>query len=188
MTTILAAEIKKIGDFSDADIDLFISFLKESFLQKGDYFLKEGQVSRHLAYTLSGLTMHFKTADGIEIPCDFTSEGQWLSYPKSFTSGLPADMAIKALEDTRLLKLSVADMQQLFQVQPKFMAINHYYTERTFISNTRHCADLAMLNAAQRYTKFRSEKPELINRVPQYAIAAYLGIKPQSLSRIRKEG
>ena len=96
MSTILAAEIKKIGDFSDTDIDLFFSFLKESFLQKGDYFLQEGQVSRYLAYTLSGLTMHFITADGIEIPCDFTSEGQWLGYLKSFTSGLPADMAIRS--------------------------------------------------------------------------------------------
>ena len=188
MTTILGAEIRKIGDFSDADIDLFFSFLKESFLPKGEYFLQEGQVSRYIAYTLSGLTMHFKSADGIEIPCDFTAEGQWLGYLKSFTSGLPADMAIKALEDTRLLKLSAGDMQHLLQAQPKFMALKSYYTELSFISNTQHSADLAMLNASQRYAKFRSEKPGLINRVPQYGIAAYLGIKPQSLSRIRKEG
>jgi CRP-like cAMP-binding protein len=188
MTTILAAEIKKIGDFSDADIDLFFSFLKESFLPKGEYFLQEGQVCRHLAYTLSGLTMHFKTADGIEIPCDFTAEGQWLGHLKSFTSRLPADMAIKALEDTRLLKLSTGDMQQLVQVQPKFLALKLYYTELSFISNTQHSANLAILNATQRYAKFRSERPDLVNRVPQYAIGAYLGIKPQSLSRIRKEG
>jgi CRP-like cAMP-binding protein len=188
MTAELTAEIKRIGDFSDADIDLFFSFLKESFLPKGDYFLKEGQVSRYLAYTLSGLTMHFKTADGIEIPCDFTAEGQWLGYLKSFTSGLPADMAIKALEDTRLLMLSAADTGQLFHMQPKFMALRNHYTELSFISNAQHSADLAMLNATQRYSKFRSERPDLVNRVPQYAIAAYLGIKPQSLSRIRKGG
>jgi CRP-like cAMP-binding protein len=188
MTAKLTAEIKRIGDFSNADIDLFFSFLKESFLPRGDYFLQEGQVSRYLAYTLSGLTMHFKMADGVEIPCDFTAEGQWLGYLKSFASGRPADMAIKALEDTHLLKLSAADMQQLFHMQPKFMALKNYYTELSFISNTQHSADLAMLNATQRYSKFRSERPDLVNRVPQYAIAAYLGIKPQSLSRIRKEG
>ena len=67
MTATLTAEIKRIGDFSDADIDLFFSFLKESFLPKGDYFLQEGQVCRYLAYTLSGLTMHYKMADGVEI-------------------------------------------------------------------------------------------------------------------------
>jgi CRP-like cAMP-binding protein len=188
MTATLTAELKRIGDFSDADIDLFFSFLKESFLSKGDYFLQQGQVSRYLAYTLSGLTMHFKMGDGVEIPCDFTGEGQWLGYLKSFASGLPADMAIKALEDTQLLKLSANDMQLLFQVQPKFMALKNYYTELSFISNTQHSADLTMLSATQRYSKFRNERPDLINRVPQYAIAAYLGIKPQSLSRIRKEG
>jgi CRP-like cAMP-binding protein len=184
----LILEIKKIGDFSDADIDLFSSYLKEAFIPKGEHFLKEGQVSRYLGYILSGLTMHYKMADGIEIPCDFIAEGQWVAYLKSFNSGLPADMAIKALEDTRLLTLSAADMQQLFQLEPKLMALKNFYTELSFISNTQHGADLAILDAAQRYFKFRTERPDLVNRVPQYAIAAYLGIKPQSLSRIRKKG
>ena len=67
------------------------------------------------------------------------------------------------------------------------MALRSHYTELSLISNARHSADLAILNASQRYAKFRCERPDLINRVPQYAIAAYLGIKPQSLSRIRKE-
>jgi len=56
------------------------------------------------------------------------------------------------------------------------------------MSYARHGADLAMLSGKQRYYKFMQEKPHLINRIPQYYIAAYLGIKPQSLSRIRKEG
>jgi hypothetical protein len=55
------------------------------------------------------------------------------------------------------------------------------------MSNAQHSADLAMLNGKDRYYKFMKEKPHLINRIPQYYIAAYLGIKPQSLSRIRKE-
>jgi len=97
-------------------------------------------------------------------------------------------MGIKALEDMRILRLSATNMQLLFQAQPKFIALKSFYTEVSFMSNAQHSADLAMLNGKQRYYKFMNEKPHLVNRVPQYYIAAYLGIKPQSLSRIRKEG
>jgi CRP-like cAMP-binding protein len=184
----LISEIKKIDHFSDADIELMISFLEEDFLPKGGHFLREGEVSHHIAYVLSGLTMHYRIHDGMEIPADFTSENEWVGYLKSFTARTPADMAIKALEDTRLLKLSATNAHQLFTLQPKLMALRNYYTEQSFIKNTQHTADLATLDAKQRYYKFMHENPDLVNRVPQYYIAAYLGIKPQSLSRIRKEG
>jgi CRP-like cAMP-binding protein len=131
--------------------------------------------------------MHYKTHDGTETPCDFTAENQWLGVLKSFTSREPADTAIRALEDTSLLKLSAANMQQMFQLQPKLMALKNYYTELFFIRTIQHTSNLAMLSAKERYYKFMREKPDLVNRVSQYYIAAYLGIKPQSLSRIRKE-
>lgn len=182
----LVNEMKSISNFSDADIELFINHLDEYFVGKGEHFLTEGQVSHYVAYIKSGLTMHYKLHDGVEIPCDFTRENEWLGYLKSFTGRTAADMSIKALEDTWLLRLSAADMGKLFQLQPKLMALKSHYTELSFISNTQHSANLAMLTAKQRYYKFMEEKPDLVNRVPQYYIAAYLGIKPQSLSRIRK--
>ena len=130
--------------------------------------------------------MHYKMHDGIEIPIDFTPAGAWLSYLASFANRTPADVGLKALEDKRVLKLSATKMQELFQWQPKFMALKNFYTELAFMSNAQHSADLAMLDGKQRYYKFMNEKPDLVNRVPQYLIAAYLGIKPQSLSRLRK--
>jgi CRP-like cAMP-binding protein len=183
----LADEIKTIDNFSDDDIDLFFSLMDEHFIKRGDNFLNEGQVSHYMAYIKSGLTMHYKMHDGVEIPCDFLRENQWVAYLKSFIERSPSDMAIRALEDTTLLRLSFDKTQLLLKLQPKFMALQNYYTTASFIKNTQHGADLAILDAKQRYYKFMQEYPDLINRVPQYYIAAYLGIKPQSLSRIRKE-
>ena len=183
----LLTKIKSIGDFSEEEIYLLFSSFNELFIEKGEYFLKEGQISNHFAYLKSGLTMHCKTHEGIEIPFDFTSENQWLAYLKSFNDRTPSDMGIKALEDTSMLTLSITNMQQLLNVQPRFMYLKNYYIELSFVSYTQHSADLAMLDAKQRYYKFMREKPDLIHRVPQYYIAAYLGIKPQSLSRIRKD-
>src|SRR5450432_3775415 len=150
----LISKIQLVDKFSDEDIDLFAGYLTEDSIEKNENFLNFGEVSRHVAFIGSGLAMHYKMYDGMEIPIDFTPEGEWLAYLTSFSQGTPSDMGIKALEDMRILRLSATNMQLLFQAQPKFI----------------------------------NEKPHLVNRVPQYYIAAYLGIKPQSLSRIRKEG
>jgi CRP-like cAMP-binding protein len=90
------------------------------------------------------------------------------------------------LEDSTIHCISFSNLQQLFNKHPKFLALKTYYVEQSMMDMAQHSADLAMLDARERYYKFMKEKPQLINRVPQYYIAAYLGIKPQSLSRIRK--
>jgi CRP-like cAMP-binding protein len=184
----LIQDIRSIAGLSEEDIELFKGFVEPGFVAKGDHFLRIGETSQHIAYILSGLTMHYQLADGLEVPCDFTRENEWLAYLKSFTTRTPADMGIKALEDTRFLKLSSTNLQRLSEKVPKVLALRAYYTEQSFIRNTQHASDLAMLGAKQRYYKFMHESPDLISRVPQYHIAAYLGIKPQSLSRIRKGG
>ncbi len=186
MRDVLINGIKEIANFSDEDIKLFMESLDESYVAKGEYFLREGKISHQIGYITDGLMMHFKIVDGVEIPADFTKENEWIAYLKSFTGSIPSDMNIKALENTYLLTLSNLKMSELFQKQPKFMALKSYYTEQSFIKNTEHTANLATLDAKQRYYKFMEEHTELLNRIPQYYIAAYLGIKPQSLSRLRK--
>jgi hypothetical protein len=188
MTDALIKELRSIGNFTQADIELFFNCLEEVLIKKGDHFLNFGQVSHYMGYIKSGLTMHYQVYDGIEIPRDFTAENEWTAYIKSFNNREPSDMAIKALEDTVLLRLSASEMQRLFELEPKYLAVRNYYTELSFFRITQHSADLATLDAKARYYKFMEKTPGLINRVPQYYIAAYLGIKPQSLSRIRKEG
>ena len=182
----LKKEIKSIADFSEEDIELFGNALEEAFIPKGEHFLREGQISKHLGYIKSGLTMYYKISEGIEIPADFAMENEWIAHLESLTSGTASNMSIKALEDTSILTLSNDSMRKLINTQPKFLVIKNYYTELSFIRNTHHASDLAMLNAKERYYKFLKENPNLINRIPQYHIAAYLGIKPQSLSRLRK--
>lgn len=183
----LISEMKSITNFSDSDIALFIQALEPAFIPKGEHFLMDGQISRHIAYTVSGLSMHYKITDGIEIPADFTVANEWLAYLKSFSTNTPSDnMYIKALEDTHLLLLSGSSLEKLSVAQPQFLTMRSYYTELSFIRNVEHAANLASLNAKQRYTAFLKAYPTLAERVPQYYIAAYLGLTPQSLSRLKK--
>jgi CRP/FNR family transcriptional regulator, anaerobic regulatory protein len=184
----LIHEIQKIDHFSEEEIDMLQGYLVKKFIAKGDHFLNLNQVSRHIAFIDSGLMIHYGVHDGVEIPCNFSSEGDWMGSLKSFTSGSPTEVAIKALENTWIREISVEHMQQLFLLSPRWLLFKNHLVQLVFFNITRHNADFAMLGAKERYYKFMREKPDLINRVPQYYIAAYLGIKPQSLSRIRNEG
>ena len=181
-------DIQKIYPFSQEEIDMLLHYLNKRFIAKGDFFLNMGQICRNLAHIDSGLMMHYNLSDGVEIPCNFSSEGEWMSNLKSFTSGIPSEVAIKAIEDTYIQEISAEHIQQLFKLQPKWLLFQNHLVQLVFFNIAQHNADLAMLDAKARYYKFMQEKPDLVNRVPQYYIAAYLGIKPQSLSRIRKEG
>lgn len=185
MSDKLIGEIKSVDNFSEEDIELFRNSLETIFIPKGDYFLKAGQVSKYIGYIESGLVIYYKLNDGNEIPCDFAIENEWITYLKSFTSGTESDMYIRALEDTHLLALSGLSLGALFQAQPKFQALRNYYTDLAFVKSSSHAVNLASLNAKDRYALFMKDHPQLIKRVPQYYIAAYLGIKPQSLSRLR---
>jgi len=186
MLDALIKKIKLIEHFTNEEIDFFVSHLDELFMEKGDHFLKEGQVCRQLAYIETGIAMYYRIYDGVEIPSDFAIENEWIGNLASFTNKTPADINIKMLEDTRLLTLSAEHIEKIYRFQPKFMLLKNPYTELSFTAHTRHAADLAILNAKQRYQKFMQGKTHLVKRVPQYYIAAYLGIKPQSLSRLRK--
>jgi CRP-like cAMP-binding protein len=178
--------IKAAGQLSDSDFALLISRLKRRTFKKGDHFLEIGKINTELGFVEQGLAMYYRIINDDEVPVDFATEGNWCSYLKSFNNQTPGDLGIRMLEDSVLHCIAFPDLEQLFIESPKFMALKTYYVEQSMMDMAQHSADLATLDARERYYKFMREKPELINRVPQYYIAAYLGIKPQSLSRIRK--
>lgn len=183
----LRKNINQVEIYSDEEFDVLISNFEVVHLTKGDYFLKEGQVSNQIAFVEKGLAMYYKTLDGTEIPFDFAIENHWLAYLKSFTNRTPSDMNIKVVEDTTIFTLEADKLQELMTLHPKFLALRSYNVEKSLSDVAQHSANLATLDARQRYYQLMEDKPYLIHRVPQYYLAAYLGIKPQSLSRIRKE-
>jgi CRP/FNR family transcriptional regulator, anaerobic regulatory protein len=187
MTDLLIQGIQKNYSFSQEEIDEFQGYLVKKFIRKGDHFLNLNQVSRHIAFIDSGLSMNYSLHDGIEIPRYFALEGDWIGSIKSFSTGSQSELAIKALEDTWIREISAEQMQQLFSSSPRWLLFKNDIVQAVFFNITQQHADFAMLDAKERYYKFMREKPHLFNRIPQYYIAAYLGIKPQSLSRIRKD-
>jgi CRP-like cAMP-binding protein len=162
------------------------SLFTERHLDAGAYFLEEGKVCRHVAYIQKGLVRYFINQDGNERTMYFNSEKEFVSYYPSFLSGLPSDKYIQALEPTELFVITRERLQHFYQNIGEGEKFGRMGIEQVFLSAMRQLDSFYTDTPEQRYRQFLLSYPGLAQRIPQYYIASYVGIKPQSLSRIRK--
>lgn len=162
------------------------SLFTEMHLDAGAYFLEEGKVCRHVAYIQKGLLRYFINQDGNERTMYFSSENEFASYYPSFLSGHPSDKYIQALEPTELLVITRERLQYFYRNIREGEKFGRVAIEQVFLSAIRQLDSFYTDTPEQRYRQFLESYPGLAQRIPQYYIASYVGIKPQSLSRIRK--
>ena len=155
--------------------------------KKGDHFLEIGQLPRQLGFMEYGCFMYYQLEDGEETAIDFTFENSWNTDLASLNENKPSEMGIVALKNTSTLNLTVESMNELIAFDSKYVIIKSYYVEKTFTTVSKHDRRMLTMNATDRYLDLAKHNPEILKHVPQYYIASYLDITPQSLSRIRKE-
>lgn len=169
---------------SDSEWAAVEACLQPSTLAPGQILLAQGVVCRWFWFLEAGLLRYYTEADGEERTKFFTIAPYGFTAQKSFVSGLPSEEAIGALEACRLWGVSVEDAEALLPVSGwsafvrKLVLEVQGYTEALLV-------DMQTLTAEQRYAKLLGDEPELLRRVPLKYLASYLGIAPQSLSRIR---
>ncbi|MFC4871679.1 Crp/Fnr family transcriptional regulator [Negadavirga shengliensis] len=169
------------------ELDLIIKYFEPKYLDKDEYFIKSGQICRNLAYIEKGIVLYYKIGDtGQEVVCDFAKEADWITQYESFIHHSISPISIKTIEETELQVISFEGLRKLYMEVPAFEIYTRKLIEKYFIASMSRNNELQVLRAEERYAKFAKENPEFIQRVPQYHIASYLGIAPQSLSRIRK--
>lgn len=163
-----------------------VSFTASS-LKAGDCFLREGQACKQVAFVEKGLLMYSKiTEKGQEVVCDFAKEGDWVTQYQSFIAQSKSPLSIKAIEPCLLQVISFNGLMELYANVPTFERVARRLIDQVFINMVKRSGDLQMLKAEERYAKFRTEQPDILQRAPQYLVASFLGVAPQSLSRIRK--
>jgi len=172
-------------NFKASEIETIVSYFEKKEFKKSEYFLKEGEVCNKVAFVVEGAFMYFENIDGEEKVCDFAFEKDWITQYKSLLNQIPSELNIRTLESTLIAQLSKDSMQALFEKLPASMHLRTAMAEQYFTESADRANDLANLTAEKRYKKLVKQKPQIVNRIPQYYVASYLGIKPQSLSRIR---
>jgi CRP-like cAMP-binding protein len=188
MFSALQAHILDRVRLTDEEFALATTFFVPKKVRKRQFLLQAGDVCRYAAFVSKGCLRCYSVDDkGEEHIVQFAIEGWWISDMKSFLTNQPAIYNIDALEDSEVLLIDRANQDKLCNVVPQ---CEHYFKLLMETSNSAvsiRVSDLIGTSAESRYLTFLHNYPEIVQRVPQNQIASYLGIAPQSLSRIRKE-
>lgn len=148
--------------------------------------MQEGKVCKEIAYITQGSFRLFKMIDGIETTTYFSFEQEWISAYTSFLTQSPAYISIQAMEEATVLTLSYNDMQSLYAHHPVMERFGRLMAEHLCICLDERMHSLLLKTPEERYLKTLHDNSFYFERVPQHYIASYLGIAPESLSRIRR--
>jgi CRP-like cAMP-binding protein len=174
-TTLTAEEIKALTDSI---------IIKE--INKGDFLIKEGEKNKDSYFVLSGLIRQYKLINGEELTTNFFNEGQWIISLTSFLDNPISDNYLISEETSVLVVGSEEKAQEIFENFPRLETTSRAVMEKVFSEQQIMLTSYITDTPEQRYLKLLKDRPDIFQRVPQYQIASYLGVKPESLSRIRK--
>lgn len=183
---ILISTLKQITVLEPEEEALFRKAFKPYSLKKNDYFLQSSQVNYQLGFLCKGLVRYFVFKNEEESTLEFTKEGEFVADYSSFISKQPSIQNIQALEDCEFLVINYEALQELYKVSKNANLLGRIIIEHRFIVMVNQLLTVHRYNPEDRYTYFLEHYKDIAQRIPQYLIASYVGVKPQSLSRIRK--
>jgi CRP-like cAMP-binding protein len=181
------SEIKKsllnLYPFSEEQLMQFTDRLSQKKLKKKEFLLQQNQISDSLTFILSGSLRFYTNTEHTELTINFFTENLWVADLESLLTQQPSKNYIQALENSHFASITLKDIHALMDIYPCFRMLNALLTNLT-ISTTK-IATIHTKNPDARYRELLLKHPNWINRFPQMHIASYLGITPETLSRVR---
>ena len=159
--------------------------LKE--IAKGDYLIKEGDYEKDSFFVLKGIVRQFKNLDGDDITTNFFTEEQWIINFESGEGNSISKYNLICEEDTVVVIGNEEKAIKLFEQFPKFERVSRQIMETVFKEQQEQMVSHMIEKPENRYLKLINSRPDILQRVAQYHIASYIGVKPESLSRLRKK-
>jgi len=183
---LLLQTFKQITNLEPEEEAVFQKAFKPYFVKKNDYFLQATEINTKLGFLCKGLVRYFVFRNNEEATLEFTKEGEFVADYGSFISKEPSIQNIQALEDCEFLVINYDDLQQLYKISKNANFLGRIIIEHRFIIMVNQLLTVHRYSEEDRYRYFLTHYKDLVQRIPQYLIASYVGVKPQSLSRIRK--
>ena len=162
------------------------TYLTPKKLRKKQYLLQEGDVCKYIAFVEKGALKSYVIDEaGTERITQFALEGWTISDLYSFLTGEPATYHIDAIEDAELVLISKAAHEELLQQVPKYETYIRLQITGAYIALQRRLTSIISLPIEERYKNLTTLYPTIVQRVPQHMIASYMGLTPETLSRVR---
>jgi len=179
--------LQKITNLSIDESNLLSESMVEKQFKKGSLLIKEGQYENDSFFVTEGLVRQYKIVEGDEITTNFFSEEQWIINFESIEGKTISKYNLLCLEDTTVVIGNEEKAIELFKQFPKFERISRQIMETVFKEQQEQMVSHLIDKPENRYLKLLTTRPDIFQRVAQYHIASYIGVKPESLSRIRKK-
>jgi CRP-like cAMP-binding protein len=160
--------------------------LQEREVRKGDYLFEEGSICPFIGFILQGCFRVFFLKDGKEITFDFFCENRFIVDYESYFRQKPTRFYFQAVEPSTLLVLNDCSVNLLFERSSEGQRLQRIALETVFFRFRDQLLSLYTDKPEERYLHLLKAEPELVQRIPQYYLASYLGVEPESLSRLKR--
>ncbi|HAP00065.1 MAG TPA: hypothetical protein DCQ83_08490 [Fibrobacteres bacterium] len=179
--------LRKQAEFTDEQLEKFLRKWSVKLLKKKELHLQVGDVCKATAYVNKGcLRRYVINEHDKEVIVNFALEDWWIGDLESFFLEQPTRFYIQALEDSELLMLSRENFMKACEEFPKYKAFHQEKMQRSHFATLKRISVTTSGTPEEKYLLLAKEQPQLFQRVPLHYIASYLGIEPESLSRLRK--
>jgi CRP-like cAMP-binding protein len=179
--------IQKRIQIPDKDLEEAFKYTSVKNYKKGDYVLKIGEYCRFIGFLNTGLIVTTIIDEGKEIASNFILENCFFTYTEGIINNVPSHKNSIALEDCEMLILDKEKLPLIFSINQKFETLFTQILAEEVKNLLQNEESRKTQSAEKRYLKFMDSIPDAFNRIPLKYIAGFLGIEPQSLSRLRKK-
>lgn len=183
---VLVDYMAQIAPLSDAEINTIFEMIKIRAHKRGKVLLREGQARNICYFVLQGCVRQYYLVDGLEKTTNFFTEGQPVNTSGFPFENKPSKSYLVCNEDCILIEGRPEEEQAFFDKLPRMEMFNRLGVEMELQKSQESFSEFIIKSPEERYLSLMETRPELLDRVPQYQLASYLGIAPESLSRIRK--
>ncbi len=186
MNTLLLQYLAQIPGLTDAEKSVIAQHIPVMGCKKGALLLSDGEVASKCYFVLQGCIRQYVLLDGEEKTTAFYTEEQAAVAFTSYTQGVPANLYWVCVEDCVLIVGEQAKEQEMYQQFPQLETMTRGMMASGFGKQQEEFATFIVSSPEERYRNLLASRPNLLQRAPQHQIASYLGVTPESLSRIRK--
>lgn len=179
--------IQDMVPLTDPEVALLKSVFRPITVTRHTRLNEPGQIARQLYFVNQGYVRVFSLEDGNEVTSHLNCQPGFITAFHSFIHQTPATDYVECITDSELLAISRADLDQLYAQSAHLSEFGRLVFEQSVSYNEQRLKDFVTLSAEQRYLKLMRQQPDVVQRVPLQYIASFIGIKPESLSRIRRQ-